>query len=362
MAKREKFHGGLCFFIALVCLVIGAVGGFAGFAYLTLPTDSDVYISGDLSIHFLELGNAYTGDSIFIKAGETDILIDAGSTEDSVETICDYVDQFCTDGILEYVIVTHAHKDHYAGFANRDGCIFDAYACLNIIDFAQTNQNTDSTSNMYYYYQQELQDEIDNGANHKTAKEVRESGDFIFDLGHGIEMEILDNRYYYETSDDENNYSVCVMFHHGAYDFLLTGDLEKEGEESLIDLNDLGKVALFKAGHHGSYTSSSEVLLDVIRPEIVTFTCSAGSDQYTSNIDRQFPSQDAINRIASYTNKVYVTTLYDENALNEHTSFNGNIVVTSSKNGVTVDCSNANTLLKDSAWFKASRICPVAWQ
>ena len=33
----------------------------------------------EMSINFLELGNKYTGDCTYIKAGDTDILIDAGS-------------------------------------------------------------------------------------------------------------------------------------------------------------------------------------------------------------------------------------------------------------------------------------------
>ena len=61
----------------------------------------------DISFHFLELGNAKTGDSIFIKAGNTDILIDAGSYYNSYSSISTAINQYCTDGILEYVIATH---------------------------------------------------------------------------------------------------------------------------------------------------------------------------------------------------------------------------------------------------------------
>ena len=55
----------------------------------------------------------------------------------------------------------------------------------------------------------------------------------------------------------------------GEDNILLTGDLEKEGELSLIEKNDLPKVTLYKAGHHGSKTSSNECLLEVIQPEQV---------------------------------------------------------------------------------------------
>ena len=85
-----------------------------------LPVGSVVEVAeADLSIHFLELGNKYTGDCTLIKCGNTEVLIDAGSRTDSAVTIKNYVDKYCTDGILEYVIATHAHQDHIAGFVGN---------------------------------------------------------------------------------------------------------------------------------------------------------------------------------------------------------------------------------------------------
>ena len=120
-----------------------------------------------LSIHFLELGNEYTGDSVYIKAGDTDVLIDAGSRKGSAETIGDYIDQYCTDGKLEYVIATHAHQDHIAGFVGSSTAqgIFERYDCKNIIEFAKT----EATSEIYKDYCTERNAEIANGANCYTA-------------------------------------------------------------------------------------------------------------------------------------------------------------------------------------------------
>ena len=82
MAKA-KFSAGKAFLACLLALVIGFVAGFFLYAYIRRPTGGDVYVSGDLSIHFMELGNNYTGDAVYIKAGDTDILIDAGSRTNS---------------------------------------------------------------------------------------------------------------------------------------------------------------------------------------------------------------------------------------------------------------------------------------
>ncbi|MBO4472700.1 MAG: MBL fold metallo-hydrolase [Clostridia bacterium] len=336
------------------------------------PPQATTYGDKDLSFHFLELGNNYTGDSTYIKAGDVDILIDAGSRQDSADDIGDYVRNYCTDGTLEFVIATHAHQDHIAGFTNtkaRDG-IFKQFKCETIIDFAGTN----ATSAVYNNYISARDDEVEkDGAKHYTALQCAKETDGAqktYVLGEGITMTILYQRYYEEKTSDENNYSVCVLFNHGANYYLLTGDLEAEGEASLVENNDLPEVQLFKAGHHGSYTASTDALLSVIKPKIVCVCCCCGAVEYTQNLNNTFPSQAFVNRVAPYTDKVYVTTLgtitYNETkGKYEDTGFgsmNGVITVLSSNGIVTVSCSNNDTLLKDTDWFKANRTCPTAWQ
>lgn len=318
-------------------------------------------VSGDLQIHFIELGNKYTGDCTYIKAGDADILIDAGSRTSSIPFISAYINQYCTDGTLEYVICTHAHQDHYAGFAGdaKNASIFSLYECKTVIDFALTNQK--ETATMYSNYQKQLQSEIDAGALHYTAAQCIQTGNSKFELSDGIELEILDSYYYYNKSSSENDYSVCCMINQGDSHFLFTGDLEKGGEEQLVKMNDLPKVKLFKAGHHGSKTSTNECLLEVIQPEIICVCCCAGSSEYTSQNDNMFPTQAFVDRVAKYTDKIYVTTLCVNYEAGNFTSMNGNIVVCSSPSGITVTCSANDTLLKDTDWFKKNRKCPAEW-
>ena len=47
----------------------------------------EVVSNSELSIHFLELGNANAGDCTLIKCGNTEVLIDAGSKRNSTETV-----------------------------------------------------------------------------------------------------------------------------------------------------------------------------------------------------------------------------------------------------------------------------------
>ena len=340
---------------------IEALGG-----ALTSETEAEtlppVIVEGDLEIHFLELGNKYTGDCTYIKAGDNDILIDAGSKVSSIATIDAYLSEHVDDKTLEYVIVTHAHEDHYAGFATvetRDS-LFDLYTCEVIIDFSQITASK-AEQKMYNNYIRERNAEIEQGATHYTAAQCVEMGG-KFDLGDGMTLTILDSYYYYNRASSENDHSVCTLIDDGKNSYLFTGDLEKEGEEKLVEMNDLPKVKLYKAGHHGSKTSSSDALLSVIQPEIVCVCCCAGSPEYTKTAENQFPTQQFIDRIAPYTDEVYVTTLCIDYANDKFTSMNGNIVVASVDGEVTVACSASSAVLKDTEWFKANRITPEAWK
>ena len=327
-------------------------------------TEQDIQVikDSDLSIHFLEVGNKYTGDCTLIKTGDTEVLIDAGSRQNSAGTIVPYVQQFCTDGVLEYVIATHADQDHISGFigTSTETGVFESFVCETIIDFPLTNKTTQTYNN----YVQKRDAEVEAGATHYTALECwnNENGaQRSYTLSDGITMNFLWQRFYEEKSSDENEYSVCMLLTQGETNYLFTGDLESEGEASLAATHDLPKCKLFKAGHHGSKTSSTSVLLAEIQPEIVCVCCCCGSDEYKAKPENTFPTQAFVDRIAPYTKNVYVTTLATDDEKG-YTSMNGNIVVMSSGGEVSVRCSNNATLFKDTAWFKENRTCPEAWQ
>ena len=363
-------------FIVILALILGALSigvDDLGRIFSSLFPDSEinpsrdddvsVVVEGELEIHFLELGNKYTGDCTYIKAGDKDILIDAGSKTSSIATIDAYISQYVTDGTLEYVIVTHAHEDHYAGFATYENqqSLFDLYECEVIIDFSQITSGKEDTK-MYNNYIRERDAEIAAGAVHYTAAQCVSEFDGVFDLGDGMTLTVLDSYYYYNRASSENDHSVCTLISDGANNYLFTGDLEEKGEEKLVQMNDLPRVKLYKAGHHGSKTSSNEVLLKVIQPEIVCVCCCAGSSEYTDTNANQFPTQAFVNRIASYTDKVYVTTLCIDYKENKFTSMNGNIIVRSSRGTVSVVCSASQTILKDTEWFRENRTTPDAWK
>ena len=186
------------------------------------------------------------------------------------------------------------------------------------------------------------------------------------------------NYYYDNKTSDENDYSVCFMINQYGenYDynnrnnpeneknvnhFLFTGDLEEPGEAKLVQYNNLPEVVLFKGGHHGSQTSTTDALLNVIKPKVVCICCCTGTGEYNANPENTFPAQSMLNRVAKHTDLVFATSLWI-NSSTPATSLNGNITLTCNHLGINITASNNVTLLKDTTWFKNNRTCPTQWK
>ena len=231
MAKGKRTGA---FVLGVLGFAIGLILGYGGVTYFKLPETEEVIIGetvyysknddvqkqienvsvddAEISIHFLELGNKYTGDCTYIKTPTCDILIDCGSKTNSIPYVAEYLKHYVTDNTLEYVIVTHAHQDHYAGFATstKNDSIFDIFDCKNIITFSKTNQKATSTT--YSNFLRELNDEKEAGANVYTAQDCvagLNGAKQVFDIGENTTLKILDSYYYTNKATTENDYSVC---------------------------------------------------------------------------------------------------------------------------------------------------------
>lgn len=350
----------------------------------------------DFSIHFMELGNKSAGDCVLIKCGNTEVLIDAGSEQSSATTIKSYVDQYCTDGILEYVISTHADSDHISAFvgtenaSGRTGILYQ-YKIETFIKFDNSDKSLTTASGNKSLYAQYLDSVAyigGKGTKVYTAGQCYDERDgakrqYYLDETHTVSINILYNFYYYNSSSDENNYSVVTLLtkelENGNKHYLFTGDLEKDGESKMVDyyanssngksrFDILPEVELYKAGHHGSRTSSTVKLLQVIKPKYVAVCCCCGAPEYTKTNDNTFPTQEMIDNVSKYTDKIYVTTIgtdlpekdangdYVSRSYGGFKSMNGNVVFYYKDNKLSLYCSNNATILKNTDWFKENRV------
>lgn len=377
-----------------ICLVCGYDKNFFG-------TASDVK-DAEFSIHVIDLGK-YAGDSIYIKAGNNDILIDAGSRSESAALICEYLSEYVTDGKLEYVIATHADQDHIAAFAGsgnpRNGVLYK-YEVDTLIhfDYVKKDKEANATkpNTVYGGFVEAVNYLRSNGTNVYTASQCYdETGgakrQYWLDSEHTLSMNILYNYYYYNQSSDENNHSVVTLFTKttdtGTFNYLLTGDLEKDGESKMVDYynsvpadkkteyNVLPEVDFYKAGHHGSGTSSTEKLLNVIKPKYIAISCCAGSPEYTKNNLNTFPYQASLDNMLKHTEKIFCTGISkdlpelgaDGKFVSDgytYEAHNGNIVFffNSRINGegettgnIKLWCSNIFDTLIETEWFQKYR-------
>ena len=370
----------------------------------------------------------YSGDAVYIKAGENDILIDAGAKKGSAIAIENYLDDatrggdYVQDGTLEYVFSTHGHQDHIAGMmgtsdpkspGGRNG-ILHHYKVENLFDFSyfdssdgksvianfdpsnskgnpsfvdykstftKSGKEVSHSTQLYQDYVASREYALSQGTVWKTAYDVvSEFGEkaYTIELGKNLSATLLYSYFYDHTSaevsglessykrssfSDQNDYSLSLLFTQGRRHFLFTGDSEEYAEHSLVKYNQIPAVDLFKAGHHGSYTASGDELLSKAKPACCVVTCCAGNQEYASKKENSFPAQAFLDRIAAYTDRVYVTTLGDWEDKSKHSPFNGTVVASYSPlSEETLSFSASPAKLKDSEWMKQNRTMPGPWK
>lgn len=89
-----------------------------------------------------------------------------------------------------------------------------------------------------------------------------------------------------------NNDSLVIAISYRGYRVIIPGDLEKEGEQELVQKNasDVANTTILKAGHHGSKTSTSQEFLDVVNPQLIIYS-TGFNNRYNH------PAQEVVDRV-----------------------------------------------------------------
>lgn len=213
---------------------------------ITLSFDS-------MEVHFIDVGQ---GDATLIKCGDSAMLIDTG--DDSKGTaIQNYLQK---QGIekLDYLILTHPDSDHIGG------------APVIITKFEIDTvfvSNYEKDNKTYRKLIQALDD--------KRLKSSTPEVGSTYSLGTANFTIIAPNG----TYSDSNNASIALILQNGENKFLFTGDAEKEAEDDILK-NGINLTAdVYKAGHHGSKTSSGSSFLDAVSPAYAVISCAEGNEK-----------------------------------------------------------------------------------
>ncbi len=246
--------------------------------------DSDVAI-----VHYIDVGQ---GDAILIEIDDYHILIDAGDNAYGDDVVA-YLNSIGVDDI-EILIGTHPDADHIGGLDD----VINSFDVELIIDSCHTH-----TTQTWNDYQEAIENEVLGGA-------VSLCDDFLnYEITENIVFEVFDVG---DDFTDKNESSVISKLTVYNTVFLFTGDAEHEAESLILeyDIN----ADIYKAGHHGSRSSSSTAFLQVVTPEMVII--SAGLDNSYAH-----PHSEALNRINVYTEEIYGTWM------------NGSILISADRDG-----------------------------
>lgn len=248
----------------------------------------------DLEVHFIDVGQ---GDATLIKCGEQSLLIDAG--DNSKGTAVQLYLQKQGIGKLDYVIGTHHDEDHIGGL----DVIITKFDCDKVImpdDYKDTDTYRDMIGAMKY----------------KNYKNTVPDHGATYKLG-DAEFSLLQHS---EYGDHSNNSSVGIILTHGDKRFLFTGDAEEEAEADIINSGTYLSCDVYKVGHHGSHTSSSDDLLKTAKPSYAVISCGVGNSY-------GHPRAETLNKFRTSGIKVFRT---DEQ---------GTIVAKSNGKEITWNCS-----------------------
>lgn len=256
-----------------VATVLAAVS-LAATVYLGAPH----YTRSGLDAYVLDVGQ---GESVLLASGGQFALVDCGSRNSWYDAGGIAADHLATMGCgtLDYLILTHYDYDHVSGVTEllartRVGTLLlpdvadDAGMRLQV-ELAARNHGADIR-----YVREE------------TVLPLGESGLTVYPPG--------------EVAGD-NEQCLAILCTYGDYDLLITGDMNMAAERQLIAKYDLPDIEALVVGHHGSKSSTSEELLEAVKPE--TGIISVGDNSYGH------PTEDALRRLVLAGVDIYRTDL-----------------------------------------------------
>jgi len=237
----------------LVLSLLVAAAILSGLALLQLP-------DGRLHVAFLDVGQ---GDAILITTPTgQQILLDGGPSPAALTTALGREMPFW-DRSIDLLIMSHPDADHITGLV----AVLERYQVAGWAD-----SGYDDEDEIYARCLELLQE-------HQVPRYQIRAGD-RFDLGQGIALEILHPppELMSGSDSDSNNNSLVTRLVWREASFLLTGDLEAEGEGLLLRSGLPLEADVLKVAHHGSGGSSTTAFLSAVAPRYAVV--SVGADNH----------------------------------------------------------------------------------
>jgi beta-lactamase superfamily II metal-dependent hydrolase len=297
-------------------------GGVSSTVASSSTSETTSYPSGSgesLKVYALEQTGQY-GDCTLFKLGNTEVLFDGGNTGSSAQ-LADMLNTYVTDHVLDLLVLTHPHTDHYGGFTNgttansSGGALVDGgiTSITKLIDNGADGYGSGYQTNWVNGIRSFF---VGKGTTYYAIKNIVSGhmNDAIWSLADNFRIQWLDTSNYPTVGgagpSDANDGSVSCDVRFGTYDFVMCGDLPSTPEETLAtnyasnSFIGSGNTVVFKACHHCSKTANSATFLAFISPTYAFSESGIESGNQSNTgpvVDSQHPYLEPRQRIETYT-------------------------------------------------------------
>ncbi|MCI8422933.1 MAG: DNA internalization-related competence protein ComEC/Rec2 [Lawsonibacter sp.] len=236
--------------------------------------------TGTMTVTALNVGQ---GQSVLLRVGGFVALVDCGGSgpDNAGDLAADYL-QGRGLGRLDLLVVTHYHDDHANG-------VPQLLRRLEVSAAALPEVEADSP----------LHQEILSAAAERAVEVMWIQTDTLLQLGEACSLQLFAPL---GAGTDANELGLAVLARSGEVETLVTGDMPGEIEALLLAHTALPDIELLVAGHHGSRSSTTQALLDVVRPELALISVGEGNLY-------GHPAQETLERLAVAGADIYRTDL-----------------------------------------------------
>ena len=261
-----------------------------------------IFIPRDLKINFVDVGQ---GDSTFIITPKNKtILIDGGgsntgSFDVGENTLLPYILDKGYNKI-DLMIISHFDSDHVGGLLT----ILEEIKVEKVL-IAKQEEQSENYKRFFNIVKEKNIPVIVGKRGDKINIEKDLYLDILFPESEQIEENMI------------NNNSLVFNIHYNNFSMLFTGDIEEIAEKRIIEITNKSrlKADIIKIPHHGSKTSSTRELLEIVLPKIALI--GVGKDNLFGH-----PSSETIDKLDELEIKTY------------RTDINGEIMINVNKSGI----------------------------
>lgn len=186
--------------------------------------------------------NVGQGDSFILKTSNKTVIFDTGGSifKDSNSKYLLETLKYLKIKNIDAIFLSHFDEDHCGNLK----VILNEYGNIPIYGRSYGNEILKSKYKL----------------DHLKYNTLNSNSEFIFD---NVKIHVIKSE---DCSLNENNNSIVLKIQINKNSILLTGDIEKESEFSI--LSDDIKSTILKIPHHGSKTSSTKEFLSMVKPDI----------------------------------------------------------------------------------------------